>query len=86
MRESEDARVVALFFGFIGGAPKPARCFRNVAAHFERLSRFEGQENAIRIGKRGSRCAQCRREGAGVELGHDRYVSRPRRIEQPPGD
>jgi len=86
VRESEDARVVALFFGFVGGAPKPARRFRNVAARFERLCRFEGQENAIRIGKRGPRCAQCRFERLGIELGHDRYVSSRSRVEQRAGE
>jgi hypothetical protein len=50
VRESENASVVALFFGFVGGAPQPARCFRHFTAHFERLSRLEGQENVIRIG------------------------------------
>jgi hypothetical protein len=50
VRESEDARVVPLFFGFVGGASKPARCLRDVTARFERLSRFEGHQDVIRIG------------------------------------
>ena len=82
VRESEDALVVALFFGFVGGAPNPTRRFRNIAARFERLSRFEGQEHLIRIGTRGPRCAQCRRERSRTELRHDGYVSSRLRLEQ----
>jgi hypothetical protein len=67
VRKCEDARVVALLFGFVGGASKPAR-------------RFEGCENVIRIARRWRWCAQCRYERS--ELRHDRYVARQRRFEQ----
>jgi hypothetical protein len=80
VRKCEDARVVALLFGFVGGASKPARRFRNITAHFEPVSRFEGCENVIRIARRWRWCAQCRYERS--ELRHDRYVARQRRFEQ----